>query len=61
LGSVPTTSGTLTFTAVPLTFQATLGQVGPIPTLSQWVLLLLGSVLAAVGIFFLRGRKLANR
>jgi hypothetical protein len=60
-GSVPTTSGTLTFTAVPLTFQATLGQVGPIPTLSQWVLLLLGSVLAAVGIFFLRGRRLANR
>jgi len=63
-GSVPTTSGTLTFTAVPLTFQATLGQaatISTIPTLSQWALLLLGLVLTATALFFLRRKAKTYR
>jgi hypothetical protein len=56
-GTADTTSGKLVFTAVPLTFQATLGQaptISTIPTLSRWALLLLGLMLTATAVFFLR-------
>lgn len=55
-GTADTTSGKLIFTAVPLTFQATLGaSQAAIPTLSQWGLLVLVLVLTAAAAFFLRG------
>jgi IPTL-CTERM motif len=59
-GSVATTAGTLTFTAVPPTFQATLGVAAPVPTLSQWVLILLGVSLACMAVFILRRRTLSS-
>jgi IPTL-CTERM motif len=60
-GSVNTTSGILTFTSVPLTFQATLSANAPVPTLSQWALLLLVLALATVAAIFLRRRTMARQ
>ena len=57
--STPTAAGSLTFTSVPLTFQATPGQVAqraPVPTLSQLALLALGLMLVALAACVLRGR-----
>jgi hypothetical protein len=57
--STPTAAGSLTFTSVPLTFQATLGQVAQIstvPTLSHLALVALGLMLTASAAYFLRGR-----
>jgi hypothetical protein len=60
-GGVNTTAGILTFTSVPLTFQAALATATPLPTLSQWGLLLLALALGAVAAFFLRRRIVANQ
>ncbi len=62
--STPTAAGSLTFTSVPLTFQATLGQVAQIalvPTLSQLALLALGLMLTALAAYVLRGRMPLKR
>jgi len=62
--STPTAAGSLTFTSVPLTFQATLGQVAqiaPVPTLSQLALLVLGLMLTALAAYVLRGRMPLKR
>jgi hypothetical protein len=62
--STPTAAGSLTFTSVPLTFQATLGQVAqiaPVPTLSQLALLALGLMLTALAAYVLRGRMPLKR
>ena len=62
--STPTAAGSLTFSFVPLTFQATLGQVAqmaPVPTLSQLALLALGLMLTALAAYVLRGRMPLKR
>ncbi len=62
--STPTAAGSLTFTSVPLTFQATLGevaQIAPVPTLNQLALLALGLMLITLAAYVLRGRMPLKR
>ncbi len=58
-GSVATTGGTLTFIAIPLTFQAI--RNATIPTLNRWGLLLLGILLTGAAFFSLRRRIFSRR
>jgi IPTL-CTERM motif len=58
-GSVATTGGTLTFIAIPLTFQAI--RNATIPTLNRWGLLLLGILLTGAAFFSLRHRIFSRR